>query len=94
LEERAHELAVRALKLRRKGELRRAALTLRQACGLDEDNSARWMMLAHLLVGSGRRGEAGQAMRQALYLCQRNGERAKANVIRRLLLHLAAVTPN
>jgi Flp pilus assembly protein TadD len=93
-EERARELTERAQKLRRKGELRRAVLAMREACAVGEPNSARWMMLGDMLARTGARDEAGKAMEQALYLCRRRGEKAKANVIRGLLLHLAAVTPD
>jgi len=93
-EERARELTVRAQKLRRKGEPRRASMTLREACGLGEPNAARWMMLGDMLARMGARDEASKAMRQALYLWQRSGEKAKAKVIRRLLLNLAAVIPD
>ena len=50
LAERAAELTVRALKLQRRGELRRASLTLREATALDESNAARWMLYAHVLL--------------------------------------------
>ena len=88
--ERADELALRAQKLRRKGEWRRAAFALREATALDESNAPRFMILAHLLARVGLRDDAARAMKQALYLRERRGERARANVIRRLLLNLAA----
>jgi Flp pilus assembly protein TadD len=62
---------------------------LREACALDEGDAARWMLLGDLCVRIGRRDEAEQAMKQALYLRERRGERPKANVIRGLLLSLA-----
>jgi Flp pilus assembly protein TadD len=91
LADRAEELTQRALRLQRKGELRRASMTFREATALDEANAARWMMYAHLLVRLGQRDEAERAMKQALFLRERSGEKAKANVIRGLLLKLAVV---
>jgi len=87
--ERAAELTVRALKLQRKGELRRASRTLREATALDESNAPRWMLFAHVLTRLGQRDDAERAMKQSLFLRERRGEKAKANVIRRLLLNLA-----
>jgi Flp pilus assembly protein TadD len=89
LAERAAELTVRALKLQRRGELRRASLTLREATALDESNAARWMLFARVLLQLGQRDDAGRAMKQSLYLRERQGEKGKASVIRRLLLNLA-----
>ena len=89
LVDRAEELTSRAQRLRRKGELRRAAMTLREACGLDEENAARWVMLGDVLFRTGKKEEAARAMKQALFLRNRRGDRAKANVIRRLILNLA-----
>jgi hypothetical protein len=40
----------------------------------------------------GKRHEAEQALKQALFLRQQAGEKAKANVIRGLLLQLARLT--
>ena len=87
--DRVNELTARALRLRRKGELRRAAVALREACALDEAHPARWLWLSDVLGRMGKRHEAEQALKQALFLRQQAGEKAKANVIRGLLLHLA-----
>jgi Flp pilus assembly protein TadD len=88
--DRAEELTLRAQKLRRKGELRRAAVTLREACALEEENAARWMLLGDVLFRTGKREEAAEAMKQALYLRQQRGERGRVNTIRRILLNLAS----
>jgi Flp pilus assembly protein TadD len=90
--ERARELTVRGLRLRRKGDPRRGVASLREACALDETDAARWMLLGDLLARVGRREEAERAMKQAVYLRERRGERAKANVVRRLLLNLAGTS--
>ena len=86
--QRAAELTVRALKLQRRGELRRASLTLREATSLDEANAARWMLYARVLLQLGQRDDAGRAMKQSLFLREREGEKGKARVIRRLMLNL------
>jgi Flp pilus assembly protein TadD len=86
--ERAEELTARAHRLRRKGELRRASIAYREACGLDEQNAARWTWLGDTLARMGKRDEAERAMMQSLFLRQRAGEKAKANVVRGLLLQL------
>ena len=83
------ELTARAQRLRRKGHLRRAALTLREACALDEVNAARWVMLGDILFRTDKRDDAARAFKQAVYLCEQDGNKAKANVIRRLILNLA-----
>ena len=89
--ERARELTARAHRLRRRGELRRAAVALREACGLEDSDAARWLWLADVLGDMGKRDEAEGAMKQALFLRQQAGEKAKANVIRGLLLRLGRV---
>jgi Flp pilus assembly protein TadD len=86
---RAEELTVRAQKHRRKGELRRAAVSLREACALDERNAARWVLLGDVLFRMGKKEEAAHALKQAVYLREQAGERSKANVVRRLILNLA-----
>lgn len=88
LRDRAETLARRAGRLRQKGELRRAAVALREACALSEDDAARWMMLGHLELRLGKTRDAERAMKQALFLRERFGEKGKAQVIRRLLLQL------
>lgn len=89
--DRASDLTARALRLRRKGELRRAAVALREACALDEENASRWVWLADILGRAGKRDEAERALKQSLYLRQQGGEKAKANVVRSLLLQLGRV---
>src|SRR5258705_6587899 len=69
--DRAEELTVRAQRLRRKGELRRAAVSLREACALDERNAARWALLGDVLFRMGRKEEASHALKQAVYLRER-----------------------
>jgi Flp pilus assembly protein TadD len=90
-EARASELAVRARRLREKGELRRASLALREACHLDESNASRWMLYGTVVAQLGRRDEAEQAMRHALWLRERGRDLRRAAVIRRIILKLAAV---
>jgi Flp pilus assembly protein TadD len=86
--DRAEELTARAQKLRRKGELRRAVVALREACAIDEENAVRWMLLGDVLFRTGKKDDAARAMKQALYLRERQGDRARANAIRRIMLNL------
>jgi Flp pilus assembly protein TadD len=86
--ERADTLARRAGRLRQKGDLRRAAVALREACAISEEDAARWMMLGHLELRLGKARDAERAMKQALFLRERDGEKGKAQVVRRLLLSL------
>jgi Flp pilus assembly protein TadD len=88
--DRARELTVRALRMKRRGDLRRAAVALREACAIDEQNPAGWMWLGDVLGRMGKRDEAERAMKQALFLRQQSGDRRKANVTRGLLLRLAS----
>jgi Flp pilus assembly protein TadD len=90
-EARAEELVVRARRLRQRGELRRALLVLREACHLEEANAARWMSYGALAADAGRRDEAEQAMKHALWLRERQRDTKKAVVIRRILLKLATI---
>ncbi len=73
-------LLLRARKLRQKGDLRRATLTLREACHLDEWRARSWTLLGVLLGEVGQRAEAVQALNQARWLRARAGEKARAAV--------------
>jgi Flp pilus assembly protein TadD len=88
---RAVELTARAHRLRRKGELRRACVAFREACALDEHDAARWLWFGDALARMGKRDEAERAMKQALFLRERSAEKAKANVIRGLMLQLGRI---
>lgn len=89
--DRANELVRQAASFRRRGQTRKALLSLRQACYLDESRAVNWMIYGDLARRAGRRDEAERAMKQALWLRQRAGDAPRANVIRRLLLQLASV---
>jgi hypothetical protein len=85
---RAHTLARRAAGLRRRGDLRRAAVVMREACYTEEGSPVLWVRYADLARLSGKRDQAERALKQALWLRERAGDRARALVIRRLLLRL------
>jgi Flp pilus assembly protein TadD len=92
LQDRAADLAARARRLRSKGKWRPASLALREACHLDESNAANWMLYGALAARMGKRADAEQAMKHALWLRERGGDARRAAVIRRVLLKLAAVS--
>ncbi len=87
--ERACQLVRQAASFRRRGTLRRALLALQQACLVDESNAAHWVIYGDLARRMGKRAEAEKAMKQALWLRQRMGDRPRIRVIRQLLLQLA-----
>jgi len=85
---RARALARRATGLRRRGDLRRAAVVMREACYLEEGCPVMWVRYADLARRSGKKDQAERALKQALWLRERAGDRARAGVIRRMLLGL------
>jgi Tfp pilus assembly protein PilF len=90
LEDPVEALIARARRERAKGDMRRAAVLLREACALDEWRPRSWTLLAALLAGEGRCEEAARAFHQARWLRVRAGEKARAAVTERLAARLAA----
>lgn len=81
-------LVVRARKLRQKGDLRRALVTLREACKLDEWRARTWTLLGAELARLGQRADAVQAFEQARWLRARAGDKARAAVTAELAARL------
>ena len=79
------ELVARARRLVRKGEQRRAWLTLQEACCVASDDARVWALYAALSRRMNRLDEAEKAFAQALYLRERQRDEARAAVLRRLL---------
>jgi len=84
-------LLVRARKQRRKGDLRKAQMTLREACHLDEWRARPWTLLGALLAEMGQRAEAIEAFNRARWLRARAGEKARAAVTAELAARLVEV---
>lgn len=70
----------RAWRYRRRGEHRRAMLTLKEACHGEKDSARLWTLYAVQCVRAGRREEATKALKQALFLRQRSRDAARARV--------------
>ncbi len=75
----------RAWRHRRRGEHRRAMLTLKEACLRDKDSARLWTLYAVQCVRAGRRDEATKALKQAVFLRQRSRDAARVRVTRAML---------
>ncbi|HET9933044.1 MAG TPA: hypothetical protein VFQ35_20215 [Polyangiaceae bacterium] len=82
----------RARRATKKGELRKAMLTLREACYGVRGDARLWVMYAVACYRVRRRSEATDALRQALWLRERAHDSARAEVIRRLMLRFEDAT--
>lgn len=82
------QLVVRARKLRQRGEMRRAVVTLREAANRDEWRPRTWTLLGDLLARAGQRAEAERALHRAQWLRARAGDEARAAVVERLVNRL------
>ncbi|MFO0662254.1 MAG: hypothetical protein U0165_20850 [Polyangiaceae bacterium] len=83
--DRTAALVEKARKLRRKGETRKAVVALREACLVSENQPSVWCLYGALLAEIGKREEAENAFRQALWLRKREGDIARARVTQTLL---------
>jgi Flp pilus assembly protein TadD len=83
----ARPLNQRAARLLRKGELRKAALALREAASLSPHGPA-FVRLAWVLERLGKHDEALQALRQALYCFRHDHQRGRARTVARMILKL------
>lgn len=72
-------------RLRRRGEERRALLVLREVCFKASGDARLWTLYAAQCWRIGRRDDAKQAFRQALWLRQRAHDEPRARVLRALL---------
>lgn len=79
------DLVERARRLSRKGEHRKAWLTLQEACCASSDDSRLWVLYAAQSRRMNRLDEAEKALGQALFLRERQRDEARARVLRRLL---------
>ncbi len=70
---------------RRRGEFRSAMLAMREICYRAADDARLWTLYAHHCLGAGRRDDALHALKQAVWLRQRNQDASKARVTLALL---------
>jgi Flp pilus assembly protein TadD len=84
------QLLDRARTKRLKGDARRALVLLREATCLAEGDARVWTLYAVHCWQLNRRDEGRKAMRQALWLRERQGDHARARVLRQLLLGMEA----
>lgn len=84
------DLLARARRHRRRGEHRRAMLVMKEICHRVLDDARLWTIYAVACVRAGRRDEAADALKQALWLRQRDRHVDKARVTRELLSGLLA----
>jgi Flp pilus assembly protein TadD len=82
-------LVLRARRLRRRGEQRRAMLILREACHAAEDCARLWTLYAAQCMRVGKRDDATDALTRAIWLRERERDSARAKVTRDLLDRLA-----
>jgi uncharacterized protein HemY len=77
----------RAARLLRKGEVRKAALALREAASMAADGPA-YVRLAHVLERLGKHDEALHSLKQALYSFRHDHQRGRARTVARMILKL------
>ncbi len=75
----------KAWRHRRRGEDRRAMLVLHEACCRQSDSARLWTLYAVQCLRAGRRDEAEKALKQALWLRQRQRSPEKSRVTAALL---------
>lgn len=75
----------RAVRLRRRGERRKALVLFREASALDEHRARTWTLLGAHCAELGLVDEAVRALRQARWLRDRAGEHARARITAQLI---------
>jgi Flp pilus assembly protein TadD len=84
----------RARRQRLRGDQRKSLLLLREACCLAEHEPRLWTLYAVQCWRMGQRDEARKALRHALWQRERMQDKARAYVLRGLLLAMeSAVAP-
>jgi Flp pilus assembly protein TadD len=77
----------RAMRMLRKGDARKAVMTLREASALDP-SGASYTRLGHALICAGKRDEAVLALKHALYCFRHDDMRGRARTVARMILQL------
>lgn len=78
-------LVAKARKLRARGEVRKAAVALREACMRDESAAALWTLYAALEAKLAHAEEAARAFKHALWLRRSAGDAERARSTQVLL---------
>jgi hypothetical protein len=88
IESTSEALLRRALRFRRRGEHRRAMVMLREAAYSTPSDAKLWTQYAVACVRLGRRDDAAEALKQAVWLRQRENDEPRLRVTRALLERL------
>jgi Flp pilus assembly protein TadD len=75
MDERIERLARRARRLRADGEYRKAANAYGELTSVEPEHARWWVLLAVALHHARKDGESAKALRQALWLFHRSGEK-------------------
>lgn len=78
----------RARRMRRRGEHRRAMITLREAVCRQNEDARLWTLYGAQCMRVGKTQDAERAFTQALWLRQQGRDQARARVTRRILERL------
>jgi hypothetical protein len=76
------DLAARARRLHRRGDERKALVTLRLACCDDNRNPKLWVQYGHYAWLGGKLSEAREAFTQAVWLFERRQQQKRADTVR------------
>ena len=94
-ETREETLLRQARRHARRGDERGAMLALRECCFSARENARLWTLYGFACWRARRQKDAVDALRQALWLRQRNRDEARARVVRTLLKRIeSGETPN
>jgi Flp pilus assembly protein TadD len=77
----------RAMRMLRRGDARKASITLREATALNPSGAA-FTRLGYALSLAGKKNDALQALKQALYLFRHDHMRGRARTVARMILAL------
>ncbi|HET9958594.1 MAG TPA: hypothetical protein VFQ61_29065 [Polyangiaceae bacterium] len=80
------QLVARARRMRSKGEAKRSLTLLREACCLAEQDARLWTLYSIQCWRLGQRNEGRRALRQALWLRERERDESRVRVLKQLLL--------
>lgn len=84
----AEQLLRRALRLRRRGEARKALVAFRETCAYDERSPKAWTLYGVLCAELGRVDEAQNAFHRALWLRKQAGQSRRIDVLRSVMARL------